>query len=384
MSTFNIFGATFQVPNQDLAINALIDNILSCQINAKTGVALVKYKINIDVNDTGASTYTNTVTLTSGNYKYDGDTLQHTLPSGTLTNGITYKWYITCYDASDLVTGVVSYETLIITNAPVVIAFDPPTLITAQRATFDFTYSQAQYIPIEYFQFDLYSNGVLEKSSGKIYRGKLSYEFTGFTNSTYQIKVKGRNVSGVEFESALKTFTVAYAQPNILIKPAASQNSETSLITINTAEVVQINGTATGSIEYIGGSLHIPNGSKVVWTIDVPSQFTTIINIPNKTSYTQEKIAELESEDGTLYYVGYNGTSFYFVNGIHEIVGVSRPLPSGEFTIAILPTEVYIIEQSSVEKISYDDSYYSLNVEPLILIDGYAYDLDDNQIFVLT
>lgn len=380
----NIYEATFLTPNNSKAINGLVNNAFTCLINSKTGVPCVKYTWHIDNNSTGVSVYAQTVTLTPDNYVYDGETLTHPIPLNTVTNGIEFKHYVTVHDPSDLTTGVTSDEILLVTNAPITITFAPPTTVNSRKYKFSFTYSQAQGIPIEYFKFDLYSSDgtKLLDSSGNIYSGRTAYEFSGFTSgTTYLVKVTGKNTSGITFESELKAFLVTYSSPSINAKPTVNQDKETSLVTITTSKIVQNTGTATGTYGFTGGKLDIEAGGYVEWDVDTTDSFTEIIKV--KKAGIDGKIAELIADDGTLYYVGYNGTSFYFKNGIHTITGITRTFPTDEFKIIIKPTNIWIITSLDAEKILYNGTFYTTSLDELMLSDGILYDSNGEVIYIL-
>lgn len=383
----NLQYSTFLTPNTETAINGQVDNIFTCLINANPGVAVVKYKIDIVLNSNNDSVYSQTVTLNSNNCVYDGETLSHTVPVNTLTNGIEYKWYITVYDSTDLATGVTSDEILLKLNSPINIVFTVPSIINAQKHTFTFTYLQTENIPIEYFKYNLYSNNKLIKTSGNLYGGRPSYEFTGFiSNSEYEIEVVGVNVNGSEFSSGKQSFTVSYASANVSTKPNVSQDIETSLVTVDIGTIVQNTGVASGVYSFINNfitnlnkALHLNANSKVVWDVDIPSDFTTTIKIKKINSVG--KIVELESSDGILYYVGHDGTAFYWQNGEHLAYGNTQPLPDKAFRIIIFPTEVWIKTEYGIDKIKYSQSSYS-GQEATFMLDGYLYDSNNEKVYL--
>lgn len=346
----NIYEATFLIPNTSLAIDGQVDNAFTCLINAKAGVACVKYKVDIVLNSDSTSVYTQTVTLTSDNYVYDGETLSFTVPSSTLTNGVEYKWYITVYSPSDLTTGVVSDEILIITNEDPVITFTPPSTITERKYTFSFTYSQAEDVALSYFTFNLYgSDGSLIESSDSIYGGRTEYEFSGFLNdNTYSVEVVGETVNNVTFDSGREIFTVSYSGANITTKPTVTQDSETSLVTVNIGDIVQNTGVANGTYSFINDfvrqgnkALRLESGSSVYWNINIPTDFTGTVLV-KKISGTG-KIVELESIDGKLYTIGYQGGSFYMKNDVYIGYTDALALPTSPFVVAIRPQDVWII-----------------------------------------
>jgi hypothetical protein len=355
----NIYEANFLEPNSQRAIDGDVDNVFTFRINAKTGVPCVKYKIDIARISDNVVVYTNTTTLSSIDYIYDTESGTHTVPATSLTNGVEYKWYITVYDPSELVTGVTSAEVLLLLNSEPDITFTVPATINSRKYTFSFEYSQDEGVPIEFFVFSLYDSlDNLIETSGNIYSGRTSYEFTGFeNNTTYKVGVTGQTNNNVEFSSTIESFDVSYSQASIITAPLAVYNFINSLVTISVAALKQLTGVATGAYSFVDDFIRAGNkglyleddSSTAEWEDDIPENFKTTIKVEKLTG--TGKIIELEAETGELYTVGHNGISFYFDNDGIVALGRARDIPLVPFYIIVLPDKIYIKVDSDIEKL---------------------------------
>lgn len=166
---------------------------------------------------TGASVYTNSI---------DSTDYAHTVPAGTLRNGITYTAYVNTKNEAGEISpdsNVIQFNcyaaaTLTFSNLPT------GNIIPSTEYEFEVTYNQAEGDSVGNYIFNLYDvQGVLMATSNVQYITSassppttLKYKFSGFSdNSRYLIECIANSVSGQQVTTGRVEITVVYEEPII-------------------------------------------------------------------------------------------------------------------------------------------------------------------------
>ena len=125
--------------------------------------------------------------------------------------------------------------------------FDVPEKIKSSVYTFEANYSQRQKVGVAYFQYDLYSNGVLIDSSGQVFSQNISYTFENFVSGVpYSIKLTVVNDDRIEIEKE-KKFNVEYELLASIINPIISLNNFKGYASVDFSNNAIIPSTLIGS-----------------------------------------------------------------------------------------------------------------------------------------
>ena len=149
---------------------------------------------------------------------------QHTLPSGTLTNGTYYNYFFNTYDVSDNMSANSNVVAFYCYTTPTITFTNYPSTNIINNASCEFAvaYDQTEDELLDYLTYYLYdSNGNEISNSGEL-RSALTpplaftHTFSGFEDSeTYKIQIKAISVNGTIVLSELKTFSSSYYYPEI-------------------------------------------------------------------------------------------------------------------------------------------------------------------------
>lgn len=236
--------------------------------NVIGGSQVVANKLTIKNNATLDVVYEETQT----SYKF-----QHTLPSGTLSNGTYYQASIQTQDAEGNLSNAsntiqfycYTQPTFAFTNIP------SNNLINNSSFNFEVTYNQTQGEILNAYVFNLYSaSGVLISTSNTQYNTSsslpltVSYLFNGFEDNTqYQIECNGVTSQGTQITTGLTTFNVAYIQPSIYSYFFLTNNCDEGYITFQ-SNVVGVPGTSNPDPPVFINNQEVDlttNGSYVQW-----------------------------------------------------------------------------------------------------------------------
>lgn len=343
-----IYEAIYFTP-YNVAIDATLTNTFSCTLQ---GTRIDKYRLYIYDNSDNSLDYdTGDVVISPA--KYNNDQLEINIPANTLVNGKEYKWQVKTFEG---INNVLSIPVLFKTNKTATISFTVPSTIENQAYDFIGTYTQDDGIPIEYYYFVFKdSDGDIILQQDRNYDQRLEYTFDGFNNNTnYTMQVFGATQNGMAVNSPIYSFSTSYPQPNVNIIPSITQDKKTSISTIAWGNLTQINGSVTGTYEYINDfmytgnkALKLDSGSVLNYNINVPEMFTLKFVWDVPTELNSGIIVEL---DGIAknYKFGYNTESsrFYFENG--SIFGYSYIIPqyaiqNKSILVVIRPTDCILI-----------------------------------------
>lgn len=245
----------------------------------------------------------------------NGAELSHLITGGTISNNSKYKWYVQTWSGTDSAT---SRQFTFNAYTSPTISMTVPTTVTSQSLSLTGVYSQAQGIYVNSYAFELYDeNNNLLKTTGDIYGFDLSYTFTGLdSHVTYGVRLHGLNQVGMEFDTGIIQFDVSYTKQQLIINPVAELDESTSNVNLYWGDVVQINGTATGTYSYQTGFydggklLKINSGSSIEWDYTIPEAFTSMFLLRLQNGF--EGVIK-EFKDDLKF--GYENGSFYLEKG---------------------------------------------------------------------
>lgn len=324
----------------------------SSQVN---GSLITHYRDLIYRIDTGATLYDSTKLAVTPNL-YDKDTLSKTITGGTITYKGSVKWTRTLWNGTAFAT---SKEVQFYSATTPTANLSVTSPITSKSATFTTVYSQAESVPVESYQYFLYTvSGTLLESSPVYYNQKLSQNYDGFIDdTTYQVKCVIKNAYGQTVDTGMVSFSVDYVQPNISFIPTVTLNSDLGATVIDLASPVQIMGNSSGTIAYINDYMTPGNmglsldsiGGYLSYDLDIPYTFTlTVVWNPTRESFgvgvgpfPAEFDGVIASFDDGFYQVGYNFStqsfyvSYHSFGNIETITQFAGPLNYDPYIIGI-------------------------------------------------
>ena len=297
-------------------------------------------------------------------------------------------------------TSATSRQTPFYCYATSTVSMTVPAEITSKKHTFTSVYTQAESISLNYWNMIfLNSNNEVILTTSNSYSANISYEFDGFiSNSTYKVYTTVTNQQNITAQSPIYTFTVIYASPSLTVIPTAILLPELSAVKVLWSPAVQIEGTVTGTSEYVS-NLFTPNNtglkldtttwdsedtvddtitfdeistydefasasillndlfgkvneeSYVAFEVDIPLDFTAkIVYVPNITSVGGKMIRLENSITSDYYEIGYNSEFnhyYYNINGF-EVNGTEKEFLINPILIGIKGVEVLIIYDNQI------------------------------------
>ena len=257
-------------------------NAYTVQFNSIGGSQVVSNRIVIATNADNQTVYDETQTT----FKFE-----HTIPANTLTNGTYYNATVYTFDSegnTSQASNIVQFycyttPTLAFTN------LTPNGTIANSTYTFNFTYSQAQNEPLNYYVVNLYdAQGLVVATSGEQYAASttvplsLSYTINGFADATsYSIEVDGVTVNNTTLTTGQISFSVKYTQPNLYTLVELTNNCEGGYVNL-VSNVAIIDGTPNPDPPTYINNEEIDlteDGSYVQWNegYEVTDDFTGIL-----------------------------------------------------------------------------------------------------------
>lgn len=202
---------------------------------------------------------------------------EHTLPTGTLTNGTYYQATLQTVDASGNKSNesaaiqfyCYTQPTFVISNMPV------GNIITNSSFAFNITYNQAQGEILNAYVFNLYNaSGALISTSNTLYNSSTtlpfvgSYLFSGFEdNTSYFIEVNGITSGGTQITTGRINFTTNYSSIDTFSFLFLTNNCNGGYITIE-SNIIGIDGVTNPANPIYINNEEIDlrqNGSYVEW-----------------------------------------------------------------------------------------------------------------------
>ena len=186
------------------------------QFNSIGGSQVTGNRLVIATNSDNQTVYDETQTT----FKFE-----HILPANTLTNGTYYNATLYTIDADSNQSVASNIVQFYCYTTPTLTFTDltPNGTITNSTFTFNFTYSQEQNEPLNYYVVNLYdAQGLIVATSGEQYADNtnvpltLSYTINGFADSTnYAIEVNGTTINNTVVTTGQISFSVKYTHPNV-------------------------------------------------------------------------------------------------------------------------------------------------------------------------
>ena len=149
---------------------------------------------------------------------------QHTLPSGTLTNGTYYNYFFNTYDASDNMSANSNMVAFYCYTTPTITFTNYPSTNIINNSSYEFaiTYAQTESELLNYLTYYLYdSNGNEISNSGELRSAltpplSFTHTFSGFEDgNTYKLQIKAISINGTITLSELKIFSASYYYPEM-------------------------------------------------------------------------------------------------------------------------------------------------------------------------
>ena len=232
----------------NISISPTIDNTFSW---TSRGSESTNFQVKILNNDTSALVYDSTKITSSDTF--------HTVPSGTLTAGINYKWNVQVWFNTSTATS--QYSFIASSSAPVIVFIDPDftspsVVLPAQYYLFKTSYSQAEDVSISKYRFILYDidENIIE-DTGYIYGFTPEYEFTGMIREdTYHIEAMAVAQNGLTCTTGKQEFSIiAYTIPNTVPAIDVIANNCEASINVSWADLKLVEPIVTGTYSYIEG-----------------------------------------------------------------------------------------------------------------------------------
>lgn len=214
--------------------------------------------------------------------------LEHTVPSNTLTNGVTYTAQIKAIDIGGTSSSYSSPILFRCLSTPTWYFKDflSNTVIKNSYFNIDLLYQQAQGELLNSYQIslcDITQNEVF--NTGKIYDSSLTYRLTGLVDGQqYYIKAYGDTVNGMLFTTELIPFSVSYSSPFSTSLVSLTNLPYSGCIRID-SNIATVNATQSNdNLIYIDGTkLSLINGEWVNFDygIKINSNFTLQLKCQN-------------------------------------------------------------------------------------------------------
>ena len=273
------------------------------RFNVVGGDQVVKNRLVINDNSTNTSVYDQQQTT----FRYE-----HNVPANTLTNGNYYNATVYTYNASDE-SSVASNTIQFYCYTTPVLSFTNITesgVVNNSSFSFDFTYSQAQNEPLNYYVVNLYdAAGSIISTSGEVYADSstvplsLSYTFAGFEDGvSYGIEVVGTTVNNTIVRTGIVHFSVVYTRPNVYTLVELRNNCQEGYINI-LSNIAIIDGEVVPGPPTFIDNKEIDlrdEGEYITWDsgYTIPGDFTGIIIGRDFTPYS--KIFQMSNVNGDI------------------------------------------------------------------------------------
>lgn len=177
---------------------------------------------------------------------------QHTVPAGTLTNGVYYSASVITYNANGTASSPSSSIQFYCYSTPTFVFSNIPTnnVIRNTSYNFEITYDQTEDELLNSYSIVLYDAQQIElATSGVKYVGTsltpptvVSYLFSGLNDDTnYYIQGFGQTIEGTNISTELIEFIVNYETPNLYSAIELSNNCSGGYVTVQ-SNLIGIDG----------------------------------------------------------------------------------------------------------------------------------------------
>lgn len=272
-----IYSPTQLLPN-NTSVDATNDITLSWKVTGQFSYRVLVYKNsdNSSIIDTGQITSTDNFYI---------------ITSGTLSNGIIYKFQVIVTDATTTATS--NFSLFRCNTTPTLQLSATPT--ASQTYDFEYLYTQVESVPVKSYIMTLYDVSATPLVvSDTLYpivlttspSNPLLYTFDGMeTSTTYGIGCIVTTQYDVEVDSGITYFTINYTQPTTIPELVITSNDNEGSIQLDWTKMKQILGTVVGSYSYVSGqynkAIQLNSGSYLYYDEYIPNNFTVVywINI---------------------------------------------------------------------------------------------------------
>lgn len=264
----------------------------------------------------GNQAFSNTLTIRNNYtnsivYRQETSTMQlkHTIPSGTLQNGILYNATISVKDRENISSGE---------STPILFyCFTTPTFNfenivdeqNIQNSSYQVSlmYRQIQNEELQFFQIGLYND-----NKNQIWSSGVKYDTTNMSimltdledNSSYYIRATGATINGMELDTGYLHIVIDYITPSVYAIITLENQKETGSVLVR-SNIVSLEGRYEGETDnptYIENEfidLINPN-NKVIFDegFTVPKNFT--LNIKGYNFADFSTILQLSNGDKTI------------------------------------------------------------------------------------
>ena len=234
-------------------------------------------------------------------------------------------------------------------------------------------YSQAEYVPISYYIFNLYHNSKLINSTGEVYSSNINYSYFGLQNNTeYTLELTVVDTVKRSY-SFSQDFLVKYTTFETYAIPKLNLIKEKTCVNIDVSNNAVIPGTLENSQDLLletfkqndGITPETTNAIKLknqslYWdtinneTLNIPDDSTIVINWHGKEGF-QGIIFKIYNQFNPAknIIVGFDGFKFYYQIGLNNIVEVD---PFSDIESAIFNEgETIIVDESTIYIINEED-----------------------------
>lgn len=282
-----IYQSKFMEPkNTSVDMSAIQD--FTCVVS---GSQITDYRLIIYNNDTSAVLYDTTKTALGTNL-YNGDTLSVSVPASSVANDLDLKWTLEYWNGTE---SVVSFEVFFISDPIGTLTITVPATVTAQKYTFDGTYSESATIGIKKWYYEIFDDSdVLLETTDESSSGNITHTFEGFlSGESYKIKGTLENANGIIIESTTYTFDVTYSTPESDITPVVTFDCDKQALNVAYGDLVTTVGSVSGTSSYEGDFIY--DGNKGL-KLD-KSAILSYEDIEVPAVYTAHAVAQFTEED---------------------------------------------------------------------------------------
>ena len=263
----------------------------------------------------------------------------HTISSGTLTNGITYKYQVIVFNINSE-SATSDYILLKCSSIPICSFINIGTEILNSSYSFAGGYSQAEGVLLKSWQMFLYNE--YEEIIGYspiVYSQNIEYEFSGLsTERNYKIELQTRSQDNLLGTTGKTPFYVRYSVPKTAILLTAEDVDASASVRLQW-NVIQIIGEYENATFIDNEKINVLNG-KVYFDKDfnINSDFTLRLWVENITENSELNIIGSTGN----YLIKYLNNRFYLYKNTTVLNTI---ILSNELQDIIASTPVYLCIQ---------------------------------------
>lgn len=259
-------------------VDAQADLTVSWQVNGQS--AMTKYQIDILGMDTGNRVLLSSGTTAEGCPFYGKDEkgniqffsytfAKELLLAMGIINGGTYKLNITSWWSETDSIAQWSPVVFFCKDAPELTINEFPEIIREKTYRWTASYHQAQGDTVMWVRWMLAQDGNFDTpvyDSGEIVTAQLALDYNGlFDGAAYAVRCMVETESGIRADTGWKEFVVQYDTTAYDGLASAAVDKKNSAVLVRWPAAVEIQGKASGTYTIQEETLHLPQGSSVLW-----------------------------------------------------------------------------------------------------------------------